>query len=130
MSESLPERLGCFTPDASGLDRDALLFDAGRASVRPNRGWRLLAGALAASQLLTLALLWPRGQEPIAPPSDPGPVAVPEVSDEPPHPSERWVLRERLLAGGKLPPPEPVESLVPDGPPLRAFLVQSSPLLD
>jgi hypothetical protein len=130
MSESLPERLGRFTPDGSGLDRDALVFDAGRASVRPNRGWRLVAGALAASQLLTLALLWPRGPEPLPPRPGPGTVAVPRAPAEPAHPSERWALREHLLSEGELPPPEPVESLVPDGPPLRAFLVQSSPLLD
>ena len=59
MSEPFAERLSRFTPDGSGLDRDALLFAAGRASVRHNRRWRVVAGGLAASQLLTLLLLWP-----------------------------------------------------------------------
>ena len=46
MSEPLAERLSRFTPDGSGLDRDALLFAAGRASARPNRRWVALAAAL------------------------------------------------------------------------------------
>ncbi len=60
MSEPLAERLSRFTPDAGKLDRDALLFAAGRASARPGRRWMALTGALAASQLLTLLFLWPR----------------------------------------------------------------------
>src|SRR5260370_244631 len=66
MPESFLERLSRFTPDGSGLDRDALLFAAGRASVRPHRGWIVAAGALAACQVLTLALLWPRHAPPIS----------------------------------------------------------------
>ena len=38
MSEPILERLSRFTPDAGRLDRDALLFAAGRESARPNRG--------------------------------------------------------------------------------------------
>src|SRR6185369_6958524 len=64
MSEPVSERLSRFTPDASGLDRDALLFEAGRASARPSWRWKGLAAALAASQLLTLWLLWPASQPP------------------------------------------------------------------
>jgi hypothetical protein len=60
MSEPFLDRLSKFTPDAGGLNRDALLFAAGRASARPNRGWIALATALAGSQALSLALLWPR----------------------------------------------------------------------
>ena len=41
------ERLGRFTPDGSGIDRDALLFAAGRASVKPDRRWQSVAGLLA-----------------------------------------------------------------------------------
>src|SRR3569623_582841 len=59
MSEPLVERLSRFTPDAGGLDRDALLFAAGRRSARPNRGWKCLSAVLAGTQLLALALLWP-----------------------------------------------------------------------
>jgi hypothetical protein len=54
--DPLIRQLSRFTPDGSGLDRDALLFAAGRAAARPSRRWQVLAGALAASQLVTLGL--------------------------------------------------------------------------
>ena len=60
MSEPSLERLSRFTPDAGGLDRDALLFAAGRSSARPNRGWMALASLLTGTQALSLVLLWPR----------------------------------------------------------------------
>lgn len=60
MSDSLPERLSQFTPSAGRLDRDALLFAAGRSSARPNRAWQGLAAVLAATQAITLACMWPR----------------------------------------------------------------------
>ena len=59
MSEPFLERLSRFTPHAGGLDRDSLLFAAGRASARPNRGWICLSATLATSHVLALALLWP-----------------------------------------------------------------------
>src|SRR5713226_4446230 len=59
MREPIIERLSRFTPDGSGLDRDAILYAAGRASARPNRNWMALAGSLAACQLVTLVILWP-----------------------------------------------------------------------
>ena len=59
MSEPFLERLSRFTPDAGGLDRDALLFAAGRSSARPNRGWMAAASLLAGTQALSLVLLWP-----------------------------------------------------------------------
>ena len=52
MSEPSLERLSRFTPDAGSLDRDALLFAAGRSSARPNRGWMTLASLLAVALLL------------------------------------------------------------------------------
>ena len=67
MSEPFLERLSRFTPDAGGLDRDALLFAAGRNSVRPNRGWKTVASLLAATQALSLVLLWPRPNPPTSP---------------------------------------------------------------
>jgi hypothetical protein len=60
MSEPFLERLTRFTPDAGTVDRDALLFAAGRASARPNRSWMCLAAALAGSNLLALVTLWPQ----------------------------------------------------------------------
>ena len=59
MSEPI-ERLSQFTPHAGKLDRDALLFAAGRASALPNRGWQVITATLAGIQLLTLAILLPR----------------------------------------------------------------------
>jgi hypothetical protein len=135
MPESLAEHLSCFTPDGTGLDRDALLIAAGRASVRPNRGWVALAGTLAACQLLTLAFLWPMptppaGTQALAPPA-PAAVELPA----PPLPSdaaELWAPNCRLLQseGGDLPPPVTVDSVVPDDPPLYAFGARSLAGLD
>ena len=52
------ERLGRFTPDASALDRDAILFAAGKASVGSSRFWPCLTGLLGTSQAITLFLLF------------------------------------------------------------------------
>jgi hypothetical protein len=123
MSEPLAELLSRFTPDGMGLNRDALLFVAGRASVRPNRRWQLLAGVLAASQLLTLAGIWTR-----TPPArnDPPTVAVQQSEPAPlpiPHdPSELGILSERLLAseGDWVPPADDAPMVAPE-PPLSVF---------
>ena len=58
MPEPFIEHLSRFTPDAGTLDRDALLFEAGRASARPNRSWMGLSAILAGTQLFALVLLW------------------------------------------------------------------------
>lgn len=128
MSEPLAEHLSRFTPDAAGLDRDALLIAAGRASVRPNRGWPALAGVLAASQLLTLAILWPRTPPP-SPPSAPPLVAsdssrpdTPPVPELEPDPSEWRVLRQHMYdTDFAQPTPPSDEPMLPPEPPLRAF---------
>src|SRR5438034_2260927 len=49
-------KLAQFTPRSSSLDRDALLFAAGKASARKGRGWRFATMALAVSQALTLSV--------------------------------------------------------------------------
>ena len=134
MSDPLAECLRRFTPDAAGLARDALLFRAGRASARPGRGWVALAGALALSQALTLALLWPRS----TPPAGRGgrePVSGALVEQLPPDPpadgAELGSLWRRLLEDeGDLPAPAVGDALVPDGPPLRAFAGPSTSLPD
>ncbi len=77
MSEPFLERLSRFTPDAGTLDRDALLFAAGRCSARPDRGWISLASLLAATQVLSLVLLWPH-------PSSTAPASKLIVAAEPP----------------------------------------------
>ncbi len=133
MSEPLAERLSRFTPDGAGLDRDALLFAAGRASARPNRRWQLLAGVLAACQVWTLAGLWMRA--PTAQPAPPtASFALPEPSDTPPllrDPSELGVLNERLLASeGDWPAPADEGPMVSPDPPLRAFGAPPSKFLN
>ncbi len=55
----LSELLTRFTPDAGQLDRDALIFAAGQASVRPNRGWIALSALLATTQAVSLVLMLP-----------------------------------------------------------------------
>ena len=122
MSESLAERLSRFTPDGSGLDRDMLLFAAGRASVRSGRRWKAVAAVLAASQLLMLGLLWPRTSAvPLTPPT--APIVVAPLSPAPMSEDSQssWAMRGRLLNDqGDLPPPAALDNLVPDDPPLRA----------
>jgi hypothetical protein len=135
MSEPLAEPLSRFTPDGTALDRDALLFAAGRASVRPRRWWMAVAGTLAVTQLLTLALLWPGRVPPSAGPArSPASVASVEWPASRPalDPGALGTLRQRwLLAKGELPAPAAAEPpAAPDPAPLRAFGALNSVPLD
>ena len=137
MSESILERLSRFTPDARGLDRDALLFAAGRNSVRPNRGWATLASLLAATQAISLAFLWPRPNPPAdprdmsiatapVPPRQPTPPGA-EAFPGPPHVSSaRQSLRESDL---EVRPAADV-TFIDQGPPLRAIAPLPASLLN
>jgi len=58
-AEPMTDRLGRFTPNALGLDRDAILFAAGQCSARGSRVWKGLVAVLMVSQVFTLVLLWP-----------------------------------------------------------------------
>jgi hypothetical protein len=127
MSEPILERLSRFTPDAGGLERDALLFAAGRASVRPNRGWMTLASLLAGTQALSLALLWPHSSPPVgkptvsiadvpAPSAAPGPPAS-GASDDP----GLWSARHGLLRPEAVDRPAGDVTFIESEPPLRAF---------
>jgi hypothetical protein len=124
MSEPLAETLSRFTPNASGLNRDSLLFAAGRASVRPSRSWQVLAGGLAAAQVLTLLCLWPR-TTPV-----PVPTATPFAADKasgsepvPEHDPSAWgALRQRMMEKDlDYPMPPSDQPMVPPNPPLHAF---------
>ncbi len=127
MSDPLAERLSRFTPDAAGLDRDALLFAAGRASVRPRRAWPVLAGALALGQALTLALLWPKPTPAGGDGAEPSPPAFLEPSSPSPAAPEAWALSRRLPADSEeeLPLPSFADASA-DDPPLRAFALPTS----
>jgi hypothetical protein len=134
MSEPIAERLSQFTPDSRGLDRDALLFAAGRASARPNRRWMAVAAGLAACQLLTLGLLWLRpGPSPtpsaILVESGPFPTVIrPGGSSSATDDVQSWAMRWRLLAANSddLPPPISVDDPEPSPLQLRAFALPSS----
>jgi hypothetical protein len=124
MSEPLAESLSRFTPNAEELNRDALLFAAGRASVRPSRRWQALAGALAVAQLLTLVCLWPRTPPPAAMPfaSSGQPHSDPMPMPTEPNPSQWRELHQRMLDRDlDYPPPSSEEPMAPPDPPLRAF---------
>jgi hypothetical protein len=135
MSEPFLDRLSRFTPDGGKLDRDALLFAAGRSSARPNRGWQALAAALAGTQALSLALLWPHAPPALAPGVS---VADSSLRREMVEPSraERSVdpgvysLGQSL--GGQEPEDQPASSgtLMDDGPPLRAFAPPPASILN
>src|SRR5262245_19849400 len=60
--EPLKDTLARFTPKEAGLDRDALLFEAGRESARRNPFWKAAAAALATTQAATLLFLLPLAQ--------------------------------------------------------------------
>ncbi|HEV2949436.1 MAG TPA: hypothetical protein VGX70_18820 [Gemmataceae bacterium] len=133
MREPIIESLSRFTPDGSGLDHDAILFAAGRASARPNLGWMALTGSLAACQLVTLALLWPR----------PTPVVnsngtliadteikqalmddTKQISPAWTDTTEIWTRNRQMLMTSDTELPPPVASagpMIPSDPPLRAF---------
>jgi hypothetical protein len=132
MPEPIIQRLSQFTPDGSRLDRDALLFAAGRASVRPNRGWMAAAGALAACQLATLVFLWPRPPAPdthIVANGGPPTVTMPTGPSDA---SQMEMLNRRVLASkdADLPPDSPSDDLVPAAPPLHAFAAPTPSWLD
>jgi hypothetical protein len=127
MSEPLLERLSRFTPDAGGLDRDALLFAAGRGSARPNHGWKTLATLLASTQVLSLVLLWlhsipPAGRLTVAVAAAPTPPGTfePRTSEPSANPA-LWSTRQSLMkpVGDDL--PDDTVTLIDSGPPLKVF---------
>ena len=129
MSEPLVERLSRFTPHAGGLDRDSLLYAAGRASARTNRTWIALTAALAVTQPLSLILLWPHPAPPAASfalptASRPSPLSAQErwIADSSESPG-LWSVRHRVLDSERQDDPVPPRAVtfVENGPPLRAF---------
>jgi hypothetical protein len=86
-------------PAASGLNRDEILFQAGRATARPSRFWKGLALVLAISQVVTLAVWFARSsrQTPVEPVPTPAAVVpiepvVDSVPASPLDPNSYWVL--------------------------------------
>jgi hypothetical protein len=125
MSDPLIDRVKRFTPEGRGLDRDALFYAAGRASVPSPRGWMALAGVLALSQVLTLlvVLARPAAPGPVSPAPAPAPARPVETPAPEASPSELLALRRHALREGELPRPAPSGSLVPPPAPLPALSV-------
>ena len=93
----MSERLSRFTPNPAGLDRDAILFAAGRESARAFRVWPLVAGLLVVSQIVTLIVLWPTSSAPVLPTSSPNATQQsPDISLPPASPaSDVWSAGSR-----------------------------------
>jgi hypothetical protein len=128
MPEPFLERLSRFTPDGGGLDRDALLFAAGRGSARANGGWKAIATLLAASQVLSLVLLWPQR----VPPGGGLSVAVNDLEVRPAdresvsHASAQvgsgvWSVRGSLLQAEAEERPSAAITFIDSDPPLRTL---------
>jgi hypothetical protein len=137
MSEPYLERLSRFTPDAGRLDRDTLLFAAGRRSARPGRGWKTLASLLASTQALSLALLlWRQPTPPdggltvvIANRSTP-PAALETPTSQASLNSGVWSAHQHLLEPETEHRPAGDVTLIESGPPLRAFVPPPPSLLN
>jgi hypothetical protein len=121
--DPVTDRLARFTPSPGGLDRDALLFAAGRRSARGSRLWPLATALLVVSQAATLVALWPHEtvNAPVIPASSPavGPapweLTLPPVSPDP----DVWSAGSRFdVVQG--PPPVRAGEFVSGGPPLTA----------
>jgi hypothetical protein len=128
----LERRLAAWQPAAQGLDADAMLFAAGRAS-RPRRLlWPALTVSLAA---LAVALgawalqersgrlaLAEQLRQPAAPaPEPPSPSPVPAEEPEGPQASSLLAARQALEHGLEAWPPQPV-ALTGPRPPSRPVL--------
>jgi hypothetical protein len=116
-------KLGRFTPQPPRIDRDELLFRAGRSSARVGRGWKAAVAALAVSQAVTIALLvWPDGDPPTAarPPVAPSPLPgqEPTAPEYVPLPLHSYGALTRSVEAGELPPVISSGVAFPDRPPL------------
>jgi hypothetical protein len=120
MPDPLADRLSRLTPDATGLDRGALLFAAGRASVRAPRRWQALVAILAATQLATLGLwlLRPRSTV-LGVPAAVAPAEPPRYAPAEPSPFAA-INRQLLDPDAASPAPSMIDPSPPE-PPLRAF---------
>ena len=98
MSEDVTDKLTRFSPTA--IDRDAVLFAAGKAAARRGNGWTWLAAGLLLSNAVTLAVLfWPKPLPVTTPPAESPPYTEPA---EPARPDPYSYL---ALRNGFTPPP-------------------------
>jgi len=116
----MTDRLGRFTPNAAGLDRDAILFAAGRRSARGSWVWKAAAVVLAVSQVVTLVALWPKSPAvvaPIAAPAALAPMDEPAPPESPP--PDVWTAGSRPDVVQQSEPLSTVQ-FIPSDPPLTA----------
>jgi len=118
--DPVTDRLTRFTPNASGLDRDALLFAAGRRSARGSRLWPVAAALLAISQVVTLVALWPGGpaKSPVVAPVPANSPSPESITPAAPPKSDVWTARSDPDALASTAPP--TGEFVTAGPPLTA----------
>lgn len=123
-SDPLTDALARFTPTAR-LDRDEMLFRAGRASAGRARGWKIATGLLAISQALMLIGWLNLDRSPPTPHPVSPPMSVPAETDGPPLPEpydpQSYIALVRNWEQDGLPPdqPPPVEAGL-TRPPLTA----------
>ncbi|MFO0848724.1 MAG: hypothetical protein U0871_09240 [Gemmataceae bacterium] len=93
MPEDVIRKLAGFTPAPPAVDRDELLFQAGRASAPSPRWWRRATAALLVTQAVTLGA-WLAGpsRTPTAVPTDIAPAPAPAMAPEPAAPTSYLVL--------------------------------------
>lgn len=125
------DKLARFTPNPAALDRDALLFNAGRTSVKSSRVWPILTVVLGMSQVMTLIFFW-QESAPIMQPVSPGTTPAymlpasevsPVLPASPIDPS-LWTLQHRWLDQTEIPPvPPAAENTVDSPPPLTVFSI-------
>jgi hypothetical protein len=129
--DPLTDALARFTP-TTRLDRDVLLFRAGRASAPKPRWWKRATALLLVTQAATLAV-WLR---PTPEPSPPPPhEAVPAEGLSPDHdpaplPPASYGALARAVEENGLPPLTPTPGETPDGPTLSVMSARHGLTLD
>lgn len=120
--DPVTDRLARFTPSAAGLDRDALLFAAGRRAARASWFWKAAAGLLAASHAVTLVVLWPKPLASVVPEASSAAVTLTPEPEPPPAspPTDVWTAGSRpdVLQQSE---PLTTAQFVPSNPPLTAW---------
>jgi hypothetical protein len=118
--------LSSFTPRVEGIDRDAILFAAGRQSARSSWKWKIATSLLATTQAATLALwlnpvpTFDRTGQTAPTPSQfvenssptPSPSIAPNSKADP----NSFLVLHRLAEEGEWPRPETIEAVKSETP--------------
>jgi hypothetical protein len=130
LTDPVARTLARFTPVA-GLDRDEVLFRAGRASAPKGRWWKRATALLLVTQAATLAALMRPGTERVVPPPTLGSQAPEPPPDDPgPIPPGSYGALTRPVARNGLPPSVPAPDTSPGGSPLSIASARRGLLLD